>query len=173
MHLQLPGCALLLSNTTYLIITESLSTMSRFIHPPAATGISLSPHMKSLVFGSSHFYNVFSVLSSLSAHLCPLFPQLLNKFPNPPPGNSTQRNFIQFHSFATFISFAFPFQFFSSSSYTYFRCSRTPANPLCRLQTLQTRQQHHRLTLALINNRAKEDYYTQLMSSKFSHLHII
>ena len=141
------------------------------IHLPVLTSISLSlsPHIKSFFWlysiFSSHFYEFF--LSSLSASSCPLFPHRRRKFP---PTQVIQLNTISFDSksFSTSISFAFSFIFLfftSCSSYTYLRCLGTPAIP--------PRPQHPRLTLALINSRAYQDYCTQLMSSPFSYLLII
>ena len=94
--------------------------------------------------------------------------------PSPPPPQIPSQQLIQLNtisfdstSFSTSMSFAFsfPFLFFTSSSYTYLRCHGTPAIP--------PRPQHPRLTLALINSRANQDFYTQLMSSPFLYLQII
>ena len=80
----------------------SLPTMRRYIHPPAATSISLPPHMKLLVFGSTQSSLLISTISSLSASLCPLFPHLLHKFPPTLTANYTLLKSIRFHTNLTY-----------------------------------------------------------------------
>ena len=119
MHLQLPGCALLLSNTTYLILTERLSTMSRYIYPPAATSISLSPHMKSLVFGSSQSSLLISTTFSLFCRLfLPLYVlYFTTSSTNPPPSHQVIKlNAISFNSTALQLSFHLHFHSHFNSS---------------------------------------------------------
>ena len=143
--------------------------MRPYIHLPVLTSISLSLTSHNILFWlysifSSHFYEFFSVFS-----FC-----LFMSFLSPPPPQIPSQQLIQLNtisfdytSFSTSMSFAFsfPFLFFTSSSNTYLRCHGTHAIP--------PRPQHPRLTLALINSRANQDYCTQLMSSPFSYLPII
>ena len=81
-------CTSPISCYVFLSGWESLSTMRLYIHPPAATGFSLSSRMKSTVFGSTQSSLLISAISSsLWAPSSPL-PQISSH----PPPNSTQVN---------------------------------------------------------------------------------